>query len=46
MSRLSEGFGRRVRLALNEWLPFNGNETAWVVLAVGAVLLVTFLLGR
>ncbi len=46
MPRLNEGFGRRVQLALNEWLPFNSNETAWIVLVVGGAFLVSFLMGR
>ena len=46
MPRLDEGFGRRVKLAINDWLPFNGNETAWIVLMVGGAFLVSFLMGR
>ena len=46
MPRLDEGFGRRVKLAINGWLHFNGNETAWVVVIVGGIFLVTFLMGR
>ncbi len=46
MPRLDEGFGSRVKLAINNWLPFSGNETAWIVLLVGGAFLVTFLMGR
>jgi hypothetical protein len=46
MSRLNKGFRSRVKLALDEWLPFNGNETAWIVMIVGGALLVSFLMGR
>ena len=46
MPRLDEGFGSRVKLAINDWLPFSGTETAWIVLLVGGAVLVTFLMGR
>ena len=46
MPRLDGGFGRRVKLAITDWLPFTGNETAWIVLIVGGVFLISFLMGR
>ena len=46
MLRLDEGLGRRVQLALNDWLPFNSNETVWIALIVGGAFLISFLMGR